>query len=202
VSEREQLHGGVQFIMPSFIRAIAKRIFLWLLRIYNRCRHIKKGKFVELRYGFRFDRSKPYHASIGHRTIIEQCNVWNAQMGNITVGKRCWFGLRNVVIGPVEIGDQVSTGQHVMILGPRHPVLTKEEVRKQKTTIGNNVWISAGSIILFGVTIGDNAIISAGSVVTKDVPEGAFVGGNPARNLSALTNKIWKHSENSPKEER
>ena len=98
----------------------------------------------------------------------------------------------------IEIGDEVSTGQNVMILGSRHPVLASEDKLKQKTTIGINVWVSSGSIILFGVAIGDNAIISAGSVVTKDVPNGAFVGGNPARNLSAIANKAWKQADKHP----
>jgi maltose O-acetyltransferase len=47
--------------------------------------------------------------------------------------------------------------------------------------IGENVWIGSGAIILPGVTIGDDAIIGAGSVVTRDVPAGATVMGNPAR---------------------
>ena len=48
-------------------------------------------------------------------------------------------------------------------------------------TIGANVWIGGGAIILPGVTIGDNAIIGAGSVVTRDVRPGAVAVGNPAR---------------------
>ncbi|MBN2593265.1 MAG: hypothetical protein JXA81_07140 [Sedimentisphaerales bacterium] len=98
-------------------------------------------------------------------------------------------------MGPVEIGDELSTGPYVKILGPRHPVPPQAEKQRQKTKIGNNVWISTGSIILFGVEIGDNAIISAGSVVQKDVPAGAFVGGNPARNLSGLVEKAWKTTD-------
>ena len=47
--------------------------------------------------------------------------------------------------------------------------------------IGENVWVGGGAIILPGVTIGDDAIIGAGSVVTRDVPKGATVVGNPAR---------------------
>ena len=47
--------------------------------------------------------------------------------------------------------------------------------------IGRNVWIGGGAIILPGVTIGDDALIGAGSVVTRDVPAGATVVGNPAR---------------------
>lgn len=47
--------------------------------------------------------------------------------------------------------------------------------------IGRNVWIGAGALILPGVTVGDEALIGAGSVVTRDVPAGAAVAGNPAR---------------------
>ena len=185
----------IESITPSIVRAITKKVYWKIIRLYYRCRYIKKGRFVEFGYRFRFDRGQPYRAFIGERTILEDLNVWNAQQGDIIIGKKCWFGLYNIVMGPVEIGDKVSTGQNVMILGPRHPVLSGEQVQKQKTTIGNNVWISSGSIILFGVTIGDGAIISAGSVVTKDVPKGAFVGGNPARNLSALASKVWKQPD-------
>ena len=48
-------------------------------------------------------------------------------------------------------------------------------------TIGNNVWIGAGSVILPGVTIGDNTVIGAGSVVTKDIPANVVAVGNPCR---------------------
>lgn len=47
--------------------------------------------------------------------------------------------------------------------------------------IFDNVFIGARAIIMYGVKIGPNAIVAAGSVVTKDVPEGCVVGGNPAR---------------------
>ena len=49
--------------------------------------------------------------------------------------------------------------------------------------IGRNVWIGGGAIILPGVTVGDDAIIGAGSVVTRDVPAGSTVAGNPARRI-------------------
>lgn len=49
--------------------------------------------------------------------------------------------------------------------------------------VGRNVWIGSGSILLPGVTIGDGATVAAGAVVTKDVPEGAVVGGVPAKIL-------------------
>lgn len=47
--------------------------------------------------------------------------------------------------------------------------------------VGDDVWIGASTFILPGITISDHAIVGAGSVVTKDVPVGAIVAGNPAR---------------------
>lgn len=193
--KKSRLYRAVESITPTIVKVMAKRIYWKIKRRYNRYRYIKKERFVELGRHFKFDHKKPYRVYIAERTITEEFNVWNAMLGDIKVGKICWFGLNNIVMGPVEIGDEVSTGPYVMILGPRHPVLGREQIQKQKTVIGNNVWISAGSIILFGVTIGDNAIISAGSVVTKDVPANSFVGGNPARNLSAIAEKAWKQPE-------
>lgn len=193
--KRGALYKIIESITPTCVKAIVKKIFWKTVRYYNRYRHIEKGRFVEFGYRFRFDRSKPYRVRIGERTIAEDFNVWNADFGDIVIGKKCWIGLNNVLMGPLEIGDAVSTGPYVKILGLRHPVPEQASKQGDKTIIGNNVWISTGSIVLFGVEIGDNAIISAGSVVTKDVPAGAFVGGNPARNLSGLIQKAWKSAD-------
>jgi len=53
-------------------------------------------------------------------------------------------------------------------------------------TIGNNVWIGGGSIILPGVTIGDNVTIGAGSVVTKSIPDNMLAYGNPCKVISKI----------------
>ena len=54
-------------------------------------------------------------------------------------------------------------------------------------TVGNNVWIGTGTIVLGGVTIGDNAVIGAGSVVTKDIPPNVIAVGVPCRVLREIT---------------
>lgn len=53
-------------------------------------------------------------------------------------------------------------------------------------TIGDNVWICAGVIVLPGVTIGSNCVIGAGSVVTKDIPPNSLAVGNPCKVIREL----------------
>ena len=81
-----------------------------------------------------------------------------------------------VVIGETtEIGDDVLLYQGVTLGG------TSTERKKRHPTIGNNVEVGAGAIVLGAITIGDGARIAAGSVVVKDVPTGATVIGVPGR---------------------
>jgi acetyltransferase-like isoleucine patch superfamily enzyme len=194
-----KLYRRVESITPSIVKSVVKKIFWRCVRFYNRQRYIEKRRFVEFGDRFRYDRSKPFDTKIGARTIVEANNVWNAQLGNVRVGSNCWIGLNNIVMGPVEIGDKVSTGPYVCILGPRHPVLNNVPNKSEKTIIGNRVWISTGAIILYGVSIGDDAVIGAGAVVGNNVPPGAFVMGNPARNLSAMTAKLWATTDSPQK---
>ena len=66
-------------------------------------------------------------------------------------------------------------------------------------TIGNNVWIGAGTTVLGGVTIGDNTVIGAGSVVTKDIPSNVIALGVPCKVLREITeadkNRYPKYKE-------
>lgn len=84
----------------------------------------------------------------------------------------------------ITIGNKVSLAPNVHILA--HDASTwwfLEYTRIMNTTIGNKVFIGAGSIIMPGVTIGNDVIIGAGSVVTKDVPDNCIFAGNPAKFL-------------------
>lgn len=58
-----------------------------------------------------------------------------------------------------------------------------QSTNARQVTIGDDVWVGTKAIILKGVTIGDGAIVAAGSVVTRDVPAGVVVAGNPAKEI-------------------
>ncbi|MEC2071223.1 acyltransferase [Alkalihalophilus marmarensis] len=76
----------------------------------------------------------------------------------------------------ISIGRNTIIGYNTTILA--HEYLIKE-YRLGDVVIGDEVMIGANTTILPGVTIGDGAVISAGTLVHRDVPAGAFVGGNP-----------------------
>lgn len=176
---RGPLYERIEAITPPPVKAASKRVYHRIRRRYDRSRHIERERFVEFGYRFRYDRLAPHTTRVGTRTIVEDFNVWNAAYGDIVVGRNCWFGLNNVLMGPVEIGDDLSTGQFVAILGPRKPSPKEERLARDKTRIGRNVWISSGAIVLFGVEIGDNAVISAGAIVSEDVPANTMVMQRP-----------------------
>jgi acetyltransferase-like isoleucine patch superfamily enzyme len=85
----------------------------------------------------------------------------------------------------VCIGDRCAISWNVTIIDSDfHEYQLEDGTIPEKTkevVIGNNVWIGNNVLILKGVHIGDDAIIAAGSVVTKDVPAGCAVGGNPVK---------------------
>jgi maltose O-acetyltransferase len=106
---------------------------------------------------------------------------------NIRLGAGVFLNFNCVILDvvAVTIGDATQIGPGVQILTADHP----REARARASGlefgrpihIGRNVWIGGGAIVLPDVTIGDDAVIGAGSVVTRNVPAGATVVGNPAR---------------------
>jgi maltose O-acetyltransferase len=108
---------------------------------------------------------------------------------NIHLGDGAFMNFNCVVLDVVEvrIGDGTQIGPAVQIYAadhPRDPAVRLSGLENGRpVAIGRNVWIGGGAIILPGVTVGDDAVIGAGSVVTRDVPAGAIVAGNPARVL-------------------
>jgi serine O-acetyltransferase len=102
------------------------------------------------------------------------------------IGRRFFIdhGMGVVIGETAEIGDDVLMYQGVVLGG------TSLKKEKRHPTIGNNVVIGAGAILLGPIKVGDGAKIGAGSVVIKDVPEGTTVVGVPARVVEKREKKI------------
>ena len=84
---------------------------------------------------------------------------------------------RNCVISAkksIEIGEGTTIGPGTLIYDHDHDTQNKGKYICQPVTIGNNVWIGGGCIILKGVSIGDNAIVAAGTIVTTNVAPSAI----------------------------
>lgn len=105
----------------------------------------------------------------------------------ISVGARTFinYNLTALDVAPITIGENCQIGPNVQLLTPTHPVDPQPRRDRLEAarpiSIGDNVWLGGGAIVLPGVTIGDNSVIGAGAVVTRDVPANSVAVGNPAR---------------------
>ena len=110
----------------------------------------------------------------------------------IRIGARTFvnFGLVALDVMPITIGDDVQIGPNVQLLTATHPL--DPALRRARweagepITIGDNVWLGGGVIVLPGVSIGEDAVVGAGAVVTRAVPPGAVAVGNPARVIRSV----------------
>ena len=109
--------------------------------------------------------------------------------GALRTGRDCSINPYTVVRGHVELGDAVRIGAHTSLLAFNHGMddpdteIFRQPLTAQGIQVGNDVWIGSHVVVLDGVSIGDRAVVGAGSVVTRNVPAGAVVGGNPAKVL-------------------
>lgn len=108
-----------------------------------------------------------------------------------TIGKNCKISSHTFICTGVRIEDDVFVGHNVTFINDIYPRATSGGGRLQtesdwscvETVVKKGASIGSSATILGGVTIGENAIVGAGSMVTKDVPPGVIVAGNPARVL-------------------
>ncbi|MBK8858944.1 MAG: N-acetyltransferase [Opitutaceae bacterium] len=107
------------------------------------------------------------------------------------IGRRCKISSHTFICEGVTIEDEVFIGHGVMFTNDLHPRATNPDGSLQSaadwacvpTLVKRGAAIGSGATLLCGITIGERATVGAGSVVTKDVPAGAVVVGNPARVL-------------------
>ncbi|GIG85840.1 maltose O-acetyltransferase [Plantactinospora endophytica] len=111
----------------------------------------------------------------------------------IRIGDRSYLNFNAVLldVAAIEIGADVQIGPNVQLLTPYHPLDPAQRragwEAARPITVGDNVWLGGGVIVLGGVTIGPDTVVGAGSVVTRDLPPGVVAVGNPARVQRSVT---------------
>jgi len=136
--------------------------------------------------------------TIGEGTIIRDfVNMYGCKIGKdckiaafvevqrgVTIGDRCKVEAYAFIPTGVTIEDEVFVGPHVCFTNDLHPHAVGDwEVTP--TLVKKGASIGANATIVCGITIGEGAMVGAGAVVTKDVPAGATVVGNPARQIKS-----------------
>ncbi|WP_299656584.1 acyltransferase [uncultured Jannaschia sp.] len=129
--------------------------------------------------------------TIGRKAQVGSFVKIKASDGPVTIGARtdiacgCWIGGH---ANGITIGDDCLLGPNVSIVGVNYRYDRVDQTMREQghvsagpITIGNNVWIGAGAIILDGARIGDGVIVSPNSIVSGTIPELAIVQGNPAK---------------------
>ena len=110
------------------------------------------------------------------------------------IGRRCKISSHTFICEGVTIEDHVFIGHGVTFVNDSYPrattptgdLQTASDWKVETTLVKKGASIGSGATILSKVVIGENAIVGAGSVVTRDVPAGAIVAGNPARVLRQI----------------
>ena len=138
-------------------------------------RDVRLSKFINL-----------YGCAIGDNTKI---GAFVEVQKNAVIGRNCKISSHTFICEGVTIEDDVFIGHGVTFVNDTYPRATAADGKLQTeadwavepTLVKKGASIGSGATILANVTIGERAIVGAGSVVTKDVPPGTIVAGNPAK---------------------
>jgi acetyltransferase-like isoleucine patch superfamily enzyme len=150
---------------------------------------VKLGKGVRI-----YDFTNLYGCEIGDDVKIG--TFVEIQKG-AKIGNRCKISSHTFICEGVTIEDEVFIGHNVTFINDRYPratngtgtLQTEADWSCEGTVVKRGASIGSGATLLCGVTVGENAVVGAGSVVTRDVPPGAVVAGNPARVLKSVKAK-------------
>lgn len=130
--------------------------------------------------------TRPLFLHCGHNVNIEHGAVFSRH--GVSIGSNSGIGINSFVDADTSIGANVMMGPQVLIYTRNHntsridiPMIRQGYTAVAPVSIEDDVWIGARVIILPGVTIGSGSVLGAGAVISRDVPPGSVVIGNPAR---------------------
>lgn len=183
MTEKEKSHAGLLY-QPNDPELVADRdVTVKKLYDYNHIhpldREARKAAIRDLLGG------------TGENITVEQ-PLFCTYGYNTTVGENFFLNVNCKLMdsGKITIGDNVFIAPNVCLITEEHAMDVSQRIQgleyTRPITIGNNVWICAGVMVLPGVTIGDNSVVGAGSVVTKDIPPDSLAVGNPCRVIRSL----------------
>ena len=157
--------------------------------------------------------------TIGEHSQIAGTIVFERGLGRVTIGNRSSIGGGSLLVctqdGGITIGDNVMLSWNVTVIDSNSHALDPairvndafdwlagcqagrmgafkdwSNVVSAPIVIKDGAWIGFGSSIMKGVTIGKGAVVGSNAVVTRDVPDGAIVAGNPARIVAEVPRKL------------
>ena len=128
-----------------------------------------------------------FGATLGRQLVIKP-HVRIKYPWRLSVGDHCWIGEEAWIdnLADVSLGNHVCISQQVYLCTGSHDHRKRSfDLITRPILVGNGAWLGARALILGGVTVHPNAIVAAGTVVTKDIPEGAVVAGQPSRTIGS-----------------
>lgn len=183
MTEKEKSHAAILY-QPGDPELVAERdVTVKKLYDYNNIHPLERDLRQEAIRGLL--------GKIGENCTVEQ-PLFCTYGYNTTLGDNCFINVNCKLMdsGYITIGNNVFIAPNVSIITEEHAMDVEQRIAgleyTHPVTIGDNVWICTGAIILPGVTIGADCVIGAGSVVTKDIPPKSLAVGNPCRVIRAL----------------
>lgn len=183
MTEKEKSYAGILY-QPGDSELVADRdVTVKKLHAYNQIHPLEREA--------RQEAIRDLLGSVGENCTVEQ-PLFCTYGYNTTLGDNVFLNVNCKLMdsGKITIGNNVFIAPNVCLITEEHSMNVKERVQgleyTHPVTIGDNVWISTGALILPGVTIGENSVIGAGSVVTKDIPANCLAVGNPCHVIREL----------------
>jgi len=183
MTEKEKSHSGMLY-QPGDAELVADRdVTVKKLYDFNNLHPLKRDERQEAIRGI--------FGGAGDNCVVEQ-PLFCTYGYNVTVGDNFFLNVNCKLMdsGKITIGNNVFIAPNVCLITEEHAMDVEQRLAgleyTRPVTIGDNVWICAGAIVLPGVTIGANSVIGAGSIVTKDIPENSLAVGNPCKVIRTL----------------